>query len=73
MDADTGRIRVIRENEKPRPREVIVNKPDPNCGRCHGDGSIPVEKANRPERRRWYKKGLPLDAKYIPCPTCNPI
>jgi len=72
MNTDTGELRFLFEGEKPKANEVLVNIPKPDCPRCHGKGSIPIEEGNRPERRRAQKKGLPIWAKYMPCPMCNP-
>jgi hypothetical protein len=71
MDTKTGKVRALQENEQPRPGEVEVKTPRPDCPRCGGEGSVPVDLANRAERRRAYNSGVPQDAKYIPCPLCN--
>ena len=71
MDTKTGRVRSLAEGEKPKPSEVMVNKPAPDCPRCHGTGSIPREQTTRPERRRAEKAGVPAGL-YLPCPECNP-
>jgi len=72
MNSETGIVRELMENEKPKPNEVLVNKPNPNCPRCKGKGSIPIGEGNRAERRRATKAGLPVWAKFMPCPECNP-
>ena len=71
MDTKTGRLRELSEGESPKPGEVLVNKPRPDCPRCKGAGSIPREETNRAERRRAEKAGVPAGA-YLPCPECNP-
>ena len=71
MDCGTGEIRNLLEGLKPKPNEVEVNTPNPDCLRCQGRGSIPKEEGNRAERRRAEKAGLPVWAKYMPCPECN--
>ena len=72
MNVDDGHIRMLMENEKPKLNEVLVNKPRLDCARCLGKGSIPIGEGNRPERRRAAKAGLPIWAKFMPCPECNP-
>jgi len=72
MNTDTGKIRFLEENEKPKPNEVLVNVPNPDCSRCFGKGSIPIGEGTRPERRRAERDGLPIWAKFMPCPECNP-
>lgn len=72
MDTQTGKVRELGLGEKPKSVEVMVNKPNPNCSRCGGEGSILREKATRPERRRADKSGVPVSSSYIPCPECNP-
>jgi len=72
VDTDTGKLRPLGLTEKPKPNEVMVNVPRPDCARCKGKGSIPLSEGNRPERRRAMKAGLPVWAKFMPCPECNP-
>ena len=72
MRPDTGEVRHLLEDEKPKPNEVEVNMPRPDCPRCNGKGSIPIGEGIRAERRRAEKKGLPIWAKFMPCPECNP-
>lgn len=72
MNPDTGELRTLMIGEKPKPNEVLVNTPNPDCARCKGSGSIPLIEGTRPERRRAAKDGLPIWAKYLPCPECNP-
>jgi len=71
MNIDDGSIRMLKENEKPKPNEIEVNPPKPDCPRCKGRGSIPISEGNRAERRRAQKQGLPLWAKFMGCPECN--
>lgn len=71
MNVNDGEVRMLVENEEPKPDEVKVNKPRPDCIRCKGRGSIPIDAGTRPERRRAYKAGLPIWAKFLPCPECN--
>ena len=71
MDTKTGKVRFLEDGGKPKPGEILVNKPRPDCPRCKGEGSIPREEATRPERRRAAKAGVPTGA-YLPCPECNP-
>lgn len=72
MDVNTGFIRMLEESEKPKQNEVLVNIPNPDCPRCKGKGSVPISEGNRAERRRATKAGLPVWAKFMPCPECNP-
>jgi len=72
MNVDDGSLRLLLEDEKPKPNEVLVNTPNPDCQRCKGKGSIPLAEGNRPERRRAQKAGLPIWSKFMPCPECNP-
>lgn len=72
MNPATGELRALDLFEKPKPNEVEVNTPNPDCGRCNGRGSIPIAEGTRPERRRATKNGLPIWAKFLPCPECNP-
>lgn len=72
MNTDTGELRALGLLEKPKPNEVEVNKPNPDCERCKGRGSIPIAEGSRPERRRAQKAGLPIWSKFLPCPECNP-
>ena len=72
MNVDDGSLRLLLVDEKPKPNEVIVNQPNPDCKRCKGKGSIPLAEGTRPERRRAAKAGLPIWSKFMPCPKCNP-
>ena len=72
MNVKDGTIRELMLREKPKTNEVLVNKPRPNCVRCKGKGSIPISEGIRAERRRAEKAGLPIWAKFMPCPECNP-
>jgi len=71
MDTQTGKVRMLGEGEPPKPTEVIINTPDPNCPRCKGAGSVPREETTRAERRRAERKGVPPAADYFPCPGCG--
>lgn len=81
MNPETGEVRNLRADEiltlmsggKLKPDVVLVNKPNPDCNRCHGKGSIHLTEGTRPERRRASKAGLPIWAKFLPCPECNPF
>lgn len=72
MNPETGELRALGLFEKPKPDEVLVNRPNPDCERCKGRGSIPLAEGTRPERRRAEKAGLPIWSKFLPCPECNP-
>lgn len=72
MNVDDGSLRLLLEEEKPKPNEVMVNVPHPDCTKCKGKGSIPLSEGTRPERRRAMKAGLPIWSKFMPCPECNP-
>ena len=72
MNVDDGSLRRLLEGEKPRPNEVEVSIPIPDCKRCGGKGSIRIAEGNRAERRRAHKAGLPILSKFMPCPECNP-
>ena len=71
MNTDTGKIRWLVEDEKPKPKEVIVNPPKPHCPRCDGGGSIHRSATTRAERRRMEKKGVPVLSSFYPCPECG--
>ena len=71
MNTETGKLRVLAIGEKPKPDEIEVNTPRLDCLRCKGGGSIPIGEGTRPERRRATKLGLPIWAKFMPCPECN--
>lgn len=75
MNTDTGEIRFLLEGENPKPNEVLVNQPSPDCPTCGGKGSVLFDTfkdmgLNRAERRRRKKDSQRY--KYIPCPRCNP-
>ena len=71
MNTDTGICRELFEAKELKPKEVLVNRPQSDCARCEGRGSIPRADAIRAERRRAEKAGLPIWAKFLPCPQCN--
>ena len=75
MNVDDGSLRQLLEGENPKPNEVEVNIPHPDCPRCKGKGSILFDifkdmGLNRAERR--HRKNDSQRYKYIPCPECNP-
>jgi hypothetical protein len=74
MNSDTGEIKYFKANEIIKPPWIPCGQPNPDCQACGGKGSIlyDVSKtlyANRAERRRAMKAGLPTH-KYLPCPEC---
>lgn len=77
MNTDTGEIRYLKDGEEPKPNEVEIRKPNPNCTLCHGKGtyltdiSKDLNFGNRAERRRVRKNGMRY--KYLPCPRCAEI
>ena len=71
MNIDTGDLRWLLEGEEPKTIEVMANIPKTDCARCKGKGSITLLEGNRQERRRAQKAGLPISARFMPCPECN--
>ena len=71
MNIDTGRIRMLKDGEKPQSDEIQVNIPDPNCLVCSGRGTqlVNIRYGNRAEHRRAIKAHLPMQ-KYLPCKRC---